>query len=90
MPPAQCIARMCWRFPTIWLLHENFSQFQDEVGDLAPAVGEQQRVCDLLPCFAAPQDKTGLLLVREGKTAEATACFSRALALDSRLCSSHE
>ena len=68
--------------PDDWLLHGNFSQFLDEVGDLASAVGEQQRVCGLLPCFAAPQDKAGLLLVRERKSGDAAACFLRALALD--------
>jgi tetratricopeptide (TPR) repeat protein len=62
-------------------LSGNFAQFLTETGDLPRAVAEQQRACELLPCFPAPLHKAGLLLVRQGKTAEATACFSRALAL---------
>ncbi|MDB6112445.1 MAG: hypothetical protein JWR69_4195 [Pedosphaera sp.] len=63
------------------LLHGNFAQFLDEVGDLPHAIREQQRVCELLPCFPAPLHKVGLLLVRQGDTAAAAAYVSRALAL---------
>jgi tetratricopeptide (TPR) repeat protein len=63
------------------LLIANFAQFLAETGDVPLAVAEQERVCELMPCFPAPLHKAGLLLVRQGKTAEAAACFTRALAL---------
>ena len=68
--------------PEDYLLHQNFAQFLETISDVSPAVKEQTRACELLPCYPGPQNRLGQLLVRDGKTAEAITCFSNALALD--------
>lgn len=67
--------------PEDTLLHENFSQFLDGIGDLPHAIDEQKLACELLPCFPAPFYKTGLLQMRAGNDSAAATCFSNALAL---------
>lgn len=62
-------------------LLSNFSQFLDSIGDLAAAQIQQTKVHELLPVFPGPLQKLGLLLVRQGRVAEATNYFSAALKL---------
>ena len=69
--------------PNDYFLHENFAQFLDQTGDLAAAVKEEQRVSELLPQTPGTYYKTGALLVGAGKTSDAAAYFSRALAIRS-------
>jgi len=62
-------------------LLSNCSQFLEAIGDLAAAQIQQTKVHELLPAFPGPLQKLGLLLVRQGKVAEATNYFAAALKL---------
>jgi tetratricopeptide (TPR) repeat protein len=62
-------------------IHGNHAQFLAGIGDLATAVAEQQRVCELLPHATSSHHKHGMLLVRQNDLAAATAAFNRALTL---------
>jgi len=62
-------------------LHGNAAQFFAETGDLATAVKEQERVCELLPGSAAAHHKKGVLLARECEMDLAAKEFSSALKL---------
>lgn len=64
-------------------LRGNFAQLLGELGDLAAAVKEQQRVCELLPQSHAAFHKTGMLLVRQNHVEAAVEQFNHALALRS-------
>jgi tetratricopeptide (TPR) repeat protein len=61
------------------LLHANFEQFLEASGDLAGAIREAKRGCELMPQFAETYNYIGNLLVHEGKMSEAADYFSRAL-----------
>jgi tetratricopeptide (TPR) repeat protein len=65
------------------LLHGNFEQFLEARGDLKHAIIEAQRVCELVPQIPGVFYYVGTLLVRAGRINEATAYFSRAIALRS-------
>jgi len=67
--------------PDDYFLRENFGQFLDQTGDLPAAVKEEQRISELLPRMPETYQKIGALLIREGKTSDATDYFSRALAI---------
>ena len=69
--------------PDDCFLLENFVQFLDQTGDRDEAVKQEQKVCELQPQNPSPFYKTGTLLVRQGKTADAGDFFSRALAIRS-------
>ena len=77
------------RSPDDTLLHGNFEQFLEAGGNLAQAVAESQRVCELTPYLPGSHYYTGTLLVRQGRTWEATECFERALALKSDYAPAH-
>jgi tetratricopeptide (TPR) repeat protein len=62
-------------------LHVNFEGFLEAAGDLAGAIREAKRSCELTPQNAGTFWYTGKLLVREGKASEAADYFSRALAV---------
>jgi tetratricopeptide (TPR) repeat protein len=65
------------------LLHGNFEQFLEAAGNLAGAITEAKRICELMPQSATTYYYTGTLLVREGKTDEAAEYFSCAIAIRS-------
>ncbi len=69
--------------PDDYCLRENFAQFLDEIGDLAEAPGEEQRVSELLPQNPMTPCIVGRLLVRLGNDGEAEKSFLRALAVRS-------
>ncbi len=64
-------------------LHVNFEGFLEAAGDLAGAVREAKRSCELTPQSAGTFWYTGTLLVRAGKISEAADYFTRALAIRS-------
>jgi tetratricopeptide (TPR) repeat protein len=67
--------------PDDYLLHENFAQFLDQTGDRNEAVRQEQLASELLPQSPTTYYRTGVLLIREGKTSDAADYFSRALAI---------
>ena len=71
------------------LLHGNYEKFLEAGGNLAHAVAESQRVCELAPYLPAPFYCTGTLLVRLGRIREAEECFMRAIALRSDYAPAH-
>jgi tetratricopeptide (TPR) repeat protein len=77
------------RSPDNTLLHGNFEQFLEAGENLAQAVAESQRVCELTPHLPGSYYYTGTLLVRLGRTREAEECFVRAIALQSDYAPAH-
>jgi tetratricopeptide (TPR) repeat protein len=69
--------------PDDYLLHGNFERFLEQGGDLAQAIAEARRCCELVPQLPGGYYYAGTLLVRAGKPAEAAEYFSRALAIRS-------
>jgi tetratricopeptide (TPR) repeat protein len=69
------------RSPEDNLLHGNFEQFLEAGGNLAQAITEAQRVCELVPHLPGPYYYAGSLLIRQGRTREAEEYFARAVAL---------
>ncbi len=67
--------------PDDYFLRGNFAQFLDQLGDLADAPKEEQRVSELLPQNPMTPCITGRMLVRLGDTSGAEKCFLRALAI---------
>jgi tetratricopeptide (TPR) repeat protein len=67
--------------PDDYLLHDNFAQLLDQADDWDEAVRQEQLASELLPQSPTAYYKTGALLIREGRTSDAAACFSRALAM---------
>lgn len=67
--------------PDDYFLRGNFAQFLDQIGDLAAAPKEEQRVSELLPQNPMTPCIIGRLLVRLGDTSGAEKCFLRALAI---------
>jgi tetratricopeptide (TPR) repeat protein len=63
------------------LLHGNFEQFLEAGGNLAQAITEAQRVCELVPHLPGPYYYAGSMLIRQGRTREAEEYFARAVAL---------
>ncbi len=59
----------------------NFAQFLEQTGDLPDAVTEERHLGELIPQTPAVPCKVGMLLVRQGNTAEAEKSFSEALAI---------
>jgi tetratricopeptide (TPR) repeat protein len=60
------------------LLRGNFAQFLEATGSRSEAIRQAQRVCELLPELAWPYQYLGALLMREGRTTEATEAIERA------------
>ena len=72
------------------LLHGNFEQFLEAGGgNLAQAIAEAQRVCELVPHLAESYYYTGTLLVRQGRIREAEEYFVRAVAIKSDYAQAH-
>ena len=67
--------------PDDYFLHGNFERFLEAGGYLAQAIAEAKRCCELVPQLPGGFYYTGTLLVREGKSSEATDYFSRAMAI---------
>jgi tetratricopeptide (TPR) repeat protein len=67
--------------PNDYCLRENFAQFLDEIGDLAQAPAQEQKVGELLPHNPMTPCIIGRLLVRLGNTDGAEKSFLRALAI---------
>jgi tetratricopeptide (TPR) repeat protein len=67
--------------PDDYCLRENFAQFLDEIGDLADAPGEEQKVSELLPQNPMTPCIIGRLQVRLGNADAAEKSFLRALAI---------
>jgi tetratricopeptide (TPR) repeat protein len=62
-------------------LHLNFVFFLEKGGYLTQAIAEAKRCCELVPQSLGIYYHTATLLVRAGRTGEATDYFSRALAI---------
>lgn len=62
-------------------LHGNYAQWLCDLGDLAAAVKEQQRVCELLPQSPVAFHRAGVLLVRNRQMDDASVRFQHALQL---------
>jgi len=69
------------RAPRDYFLHVNFSRFLEAAGDLAGAVTEAQRLCELAPYLPEPCQYTGVRLVQLGRSREAEDYFARAAAI---------
>jgi tetratricopeptide (TPR) repeat protein len=67
--------------PDDYFLHENFGQFLDEIGDLANAPAEEEKVSELLPQNPLTPCIVGRLLVRLGNPEGAEKSFLQALAI---------
>lgn len=67
--------------PVDGFLHWNFAEFLGEIGDLAGATREAERVCELLPQEPGQFYDVGNLLIAQDKIADAADYFSRALAV---------
>ncbi len=67
--------------PDDYFLHGNFQRFLEKGGYLSAAIVEAKRCCELVPQLPGGFYYVGTLLVREGKTAEASEYFLRALAI---------
>jgi tetratricopeptide (TPR) repeat protein len=66
------------------LLHGNFERFLEAGGgNLAQAIKEAQRICELVPHLPGSYYYTGTLLVRQGRIPEAEEDFARAIAIKS-------
>ena len=71
------------------LLHGNFEQFLEATGNLAQAIAEAQRVCELVPHLPGPYYYAGCILVRQGRIREAEGYFARAVAINSDYAQAH-
>jgi tetratricopeptide (TPR) repeat protein len=67
--------------PDDYFLHGNFERFLEKGGDLAQAITEGKRCCELVPQLPGGFYYVGTLLVRAGKSTEAIEWLSRALAI---------
>ena len=67
--------------PGDYCLRENFAQFLDNIGDLAEAPAQEQKVSELLPQNPVTPCIIGRLLVRLGNADAAETNFLRALAI---------
>jgi tetratricopeptide (TPR) repeat protein len=67
--------------PDDYFLHGNFERFLEKKGDLAGAIREAKRCCELMPQLPGEYYYAGTLLVRDGKITEATGYFLQTLAL---------
>jgi tetratricopeptide (TPR) repeat protein len=67
--------------PDDYFLHGNFEGFLEAGGNLAQAIAEAKRCCELVPQMPGGYYYVGTLLVREGKISEAANYFTSAIAL---------
>ena len=67
--------------PDDWFLHGNFERFLEAGGNLAQAIVEAKRCCELAPQMPGGYYYVGTLLVRDGNISEAADYFSRAIAI---------
>jgi tetratricopeptide (TPR) repeat protein len=70
-------------------LHGSFEKFLEAGGELAQALTESRRVCDLVPYLPGPYYYTGTQLVRQGRLREAEGYFARAVALRNDYAQAH-
>ena len=69
--------------PDDYFLHGNFERFLEAGGNLAQAIVEARRCCEIVPQLPGGFYYTGTLLVRDGKISEATNYFLHAVAIQS-------
>ena len=69
--------------PDDYFLHGNFERFLEAGGNLAQAIVEAKRCCEIVPQLPGGFYYTGTLLVREGQVNEATNYFLHAVAIQS-------
>ncbi len=70
--------------PDDYVLHENFAQFLESIGDFKQAVSEWQQACLLSPRNPFAFCQAGRLLARLGQQPEAQAALSQAISLHPR------
>ncbi|HEV2434632.1 MAG TPA: tetratricopeptide repeat protein [Verrucomicrobiae bacterium] len=70
--------------PDDYVLHENFAQFLESIGDLKPAVSEWQQACQLSPRNPFAFCQAGRLLAQLGQQPEAQAALAQAISLHPR------
>jgi tetratricopeptide (TPR) repeat protein len=73
------------RTPQDHLLHENFAEFLESVGDLNQAAAQWQQVRELLPHSCEPYYQAGRLLAELNQWNEAEAALTKAVTLRPRL-----
>jgi tetratricopeptide (TPR) repeat protein len=71
------------------VLHGNFEQFLEAGGNLAEAIAQAQRVCELVPHLPGSYYYTGTLLVRQRRMREAVEYFASAVAIKSDYAQAH-
>ncbi|HKW27842.1 MAG TPA: tetratricopeptide repeat protein [Verrucomicrobiae bacterium] len=69
--------------PDDYFLHGNFERFLEAGGNWAQAIVQAKRCCEIVPQLPGGFYYTGTLLVRDGKTSEATNYFLHAVAIQS-------
>ncbi|HUA39579.1 MAG TPA: tetratricopeptide repeat protein [Candidatus Sulfopaludibacter sp.] len=70
--------------PDDYVLHENFAQFLESIGDFKQSVSEWQQACRLSPCNPFAFCQTGRLLALLGQQPEAQAALAQAIFLHPR------
>jgi tetratricopeptide (TPR) repeat protein len=70
--------------PNDYLLHENFAEFLESIGDFKAAVAEWQQACGCSPVNPFAFFQAGRLLARMGQTAQAQTALARAVTLHPR------
>ena len=70
--------------PDDYMLHENFAEFLESIGDLKQSVSEWQQACQLSPRNPFAFCQAGRLLARLGQQPEAQAALSQAISLHPR------
>ncbi len=70
--------------PDDYMLHENYAEFLQYIGDTAPSAAEWQQVCRLSPDNAFAFCQAGRVRALLGQSAEAQAALSKAISLHPR------
>jgi tetratricopeptide (TPR) repeat protein len=70
--------------PDDYMLHENYAEFLQYIGDTAPSASEWQQACRLSPGNAFAFCQAGRVLARLGQFAEAQTALSKAISLHPR------
>jgi len=70
--------------PDDYMLHENYAEFLQYIGDNQQSASEWRQVCRLSPCNAFAFCQAGRVLAQLGQFAEAQAALSKAISLHPR------
>ncbi len=70
--------------PGDYMLHENFAEFLEYIGDFKRSASEWQQACELSPCNPFAFCQAGRMLARAGQEADAQAALLKAISLHPR------